>query len=86
MKLNKRNCDMRIRLTPYDYDFLRVHWRIDGENYYFLASGVAELILLRSMTVRIYLLVSFLAVIKVVVLPNLPVEILKPMPNRPNES
>lgn len=31
---------MRIRLTPYDYDFLRVHWRIDGENYYFFASGV----------------------------------------------
>ncbi len=30
---------MRIRLTPYDYDFLRVHWRIDGENYYFFASG-----------------------------------------------
>lgn len=40
MKLNKRNCEMRIRLTPYDYDFLKVHWRIDGENYYFLASGV----------------------------------------------
>ena len=40
LKLNKRNCDMRIRLTPYDYDFLRVHWRIDGDNYYFLASGV----------------------------------------------
>ena len=40
LKLNKRNCDMRIRLTPYDYDFLRVHWRIDSENYYFFASGV----------------------------------------------
>ena len=40
LKLNKRNCDMRIRLTPYDYDLLRVHWRIDGENYYFLASCV----------------------------------------------
>ena len=31
---------MRIRLTPYHNDFLRVHWRIDGDNYYFLASGV----------------------------------------------
>ena len=40
LKLNKRNCDMRIRLTPYDCDMLRVHWRIDGDNYYFVASGV----------------------------------------------
>ena len=40
MKLNKRNCDMRIKLTPYGCDMLRVHWRIDGENYYFHASGV----------------------------------------------
>lgn len=31
---------MRIRLTPYDYDYLKVHWRIDGDNYYFFASGV----------------------------------------------
>ena len=40
LKLNKRNCDMRIRLTPFDCDMLRIHWRIDGENYYFIASGV----------------------------------------------
>lgn len=40
LKLNKRNCGMRIRLTPFDGDMLRIHWRIDGENYYFLASGV----------------------------------------------
>lgn len=40
LKLNKRNCDMRIRLTPCNGDFLKVHWRIDGENYYFLASGI----------------------------------------------
>ena len=31
---------MRIRLTPYDYDYLKVHWRIDGDNYYFFASCV----------------------------------------------
>ena len=31
---------MRIRLTPFDCDMLRIHWRIDGENYYFIASGV----------------------------------------------
>ena len=40
LKLNKRNCGMRIRLTPYDYDYLKVHWRIDSDNYYFLASCV----------------------------------------------
>ena len=40
LKLNKRSCDMRIRLTPIGADLLRVHWRIDGENYYFFASGV----------------------------------------------
>ncbi len=40
LKLNKRNCGMRIRLTPFDCDMLRIHWRIDGENYYFIASGV----------------------------------------------
>ena len=40
LKLNKRNCDMRIRLTPFDCDMLRIHWRIDSENYYFIASGV----------------------------------------------
>ena len=40
LKLNKRDCGMRIRLTPFDCDMLRIHWRIDGENYYFTASGV----------------------------------------------
>ena len=33
---------MRIRLTPYYYDYLKVHWQIDGDNYYFLASCVME--------------------------------------------
>ncbi len=40
LKLNKRNNDMRIRLTPCSGDFLRVHWRINGDNHYFRASGV----------------------------------------------
>ena len=40
LKLNKRDCKMRIRLTPYDCDFLRVHWRIGGDNYYFFPSCV----------------------------------------------
>lgn len=40
LKLEKRNCEMRLRLTPYDNDFLRIHWRIGGDDHYFLASGV----------------------------------------------
>ena len=40
LKLNKRNCDMRIKLTPYGNDFLRVYWKIDGDMYDFLTSGV----------------------------------------------
>lgn len=31
---------MRIRLTPFDYDFLRVHWKIGGNNHYFYPSCV----------------------------------------------
>ena len=40
MKLNKRNCEVRIRLTPCGTDFLKVHFRIGGDNHYFLPSGV----------------------------------------------
>ena len=40
LKLNKRDCGMRIRLTPYDCDFLRVHWRIGSDNHYFFPSCV----------------------------------------------
>ena len=31
---------MRIRLTPFGGDYLRVHWRIGGENHYFFPSCV----------------------------------------------
>lgn len=31
---------MRIRLTPFGCDFLRVHWRICGDDHYFLPSCV----------------------------------------------
>lgn len=31
---------MRIRLTPFDCDFLRVHWRIGGDNHYFFPSCI----------------------------------------------
>ena len=40
LKSNIRNCGMRIRLTPFGGDFLRVHWRICGDNHYFFPSGV----------------------------------------------
>ena len=40
LKLNKRNCDMRIRLTPIGADFMRVHFRIGGDNHYFFPSCV----------------------------------------------
>lgn len=31
---------MRIRLTPFGCDYLRVHWRIGGDNHYFFPSCV----------------------------------------------
>lgn len=40
LKLNKRNCDIRIRLTPWDGDFMRVHFRINGDHHYFYPSCV----------------------------------------------
>ena len=40
LKLIKRNCEIRIRLTPCDCDFLRVHLRIGGDNHYFYPSCV----------------------------------------------
>ena len=40
MKLNKRSCETRIRLTPCDGDFMRVHLRIGGDNHYFYPSCV----------------------------------------------
>ena len=42
LKLNKRNCDIRIRLTPWDADFMRVHFRINGDHHYFYPSCVME--------------------------------------------
>lgn len=40
LKLNKRSCETRIRLTPYGADFMRVHLRIGGDNHYFYPSCV----------------------------------------------
>lgn len=40
LKLNKRDCGTRIRLTPLGGDFLRVHWKIGGDNHYFFPSCV----------------------------------------------
>ena len=40
MKFNKRNCEIRIRLTPCGADFMRVHFRIGGDNHYFYPSCV----------------------------------------------
>ena len=40
LKLNKRECNIRFRLTPLSGDFLRVHWRIGGDNHYFFPSAV----------------------------------------------
>ena len=40
LKLNKRNCEIRIRLTPCNCDVLRVHFRIGGNNHCFYPSGV----------------------------------------------
>ena len=40
LKLNKRNCDMKIRLTPCGSDFTKVQMRIDGIYNDFFLSGV----------------------------------------------
>ena len=40
LKLNKRNCEIRVRLTPVGADFMRVHFRIGGDNHYFYPSCV----------------------------------------------
>ena len=40
LKLNKRNCNIRIRLTPIGADFMRVHLRIGQDNHYFYPSCV----------------------------------------------
>ena len=40
LKLNKRDCGIRVRLTPIGADFMRVHFRIGGDNHYFYPSCV----------------------------------------------
>ena len=40
LKLNKRNCEIRVRLTPIGADFMQVHFRIGGDNHYFYPSCV----------------------------------------------
>lgn len=40
LKLNKRECEIRVRLTPIGADFMRVHFRIGGDNHYFYPSCV----------------------------------------------
>lgn len=40
LKLNKRDCEIRVRLTPIGADFMRVHFRIGGDNHYFYPSCV----------------------------------------------
>lgn len=40
LKLNKRDCNIRIRLTPIGADFMRVHLRIGKDNHYFYPSCV----------------------------------------------
>ena len=40
LKLNKRNCDLQIKLTPIGADLLKVQMRIDGTRREFLLSGV----------------------------------------------
>ncbi len=40
LKLNKRNYQTRIRLTPIGADFMQVHFRIGGDNHYFYPSCV----------------------------------------------
>lgn len=40
MKLNKRNIDIRIRLTPCSADFQKIQWSIGGDHHTFWASAV----------------------------------------------
>lgn len=40
MKLNKRNCDIRIRLTPCGADFQKIQMRIGGDHHTFWPSAV----------------------------------------------
>lgn len=40
LKLNKKNCETRIRLTPFGADIMRIHFRIGGDNHYFYPSCV----------------------------------------------
>ena len=40
LKLNKKECNIRIRLTPIGADFMRVHFRIGKDNHYFYPSCV----------------------------------------------
>jgi len=40
LKLNKRDCKIRVRLTPIGADFMRVHFRIGDDNHYFYPSCV----------------------------------------------
>ena len=40
MKLNKRNCDIRIRLTPCGADFQKVQWSIGGDRHTLWPSAV----------------------------------------------
>ena len=40
LKLNKRDCNIRIRLTPIGADFMQVHFRIGKDNHYFYPSCV----------------------------------------------
>lgn len=40
LKLNKRETSVRIKLTPLDGDYLRVHWKIGGDDHYLYPSVV----------------------------------------------
>ena len=40
LKLNKRDCEIKVRLTPIGADFMRIHFRIGGDNHYFYPSCV----------------------------------------------
>ena len=40
LKLNKRACEIKVKLTPIGADFMRVHFRIGGDNHYFFPSCV----------------------------------------------
>ena len=40
MKLNKRNCDIRIRLTPCGADFQKIQWSIGGDHHILWPSAV----------------------------------------------